>query len=371
MKFIIDRDVLVNCLSDVVKAVNSRGMYSALSCVKINASDAENRVVFTTTDTSFLIEIGVDCNCVFPGEVLVDAKKLYEIASSLPSGDVTILCDYETMLISIRISKVKFSIHALSVEGFPVTDRIESFFDIDAKALVEAINLVSVSVARFGAEMGSNVLCGCFLSVGREGLELAGIDGNRLSIKGVELSGVDDEVRSAILPIKFLVEVARVANKYDGVISVGMTGEKVSFSFGGRYMLSSVIVGRYPDYRRLIPDNYEIEALIDREGLIKALKRCSLMANDRTNTIKLGFSDRSLVLNCSTPEFGDASDVLEVEFSGSLNIAFNYRYLLDILQVMDCVEVRFEFGGSLAPALIKPDIDDSFTYLVMPVQVKD
>ena len=136
-------------------------------------------------------------------------------------------------------------------------------------------------------------------------------------------------------------------------------------------MTSRLLDGQYPKYKQLIPENYENVVKVDRESLIASLDRTATMVNERTSIIKMTFKNNAIHLSADTPDLGDSSDVIESDYTGDeFNIAFNYKYILDALRVMDSEKVKIELNNPLSATLLKPDTEEDYLCLIMPVQIR-
>jgi DNA polymerase-3 subunit beta len=146
---------------------------------------------------------------------------------------------------------------------------------------------------------------------------------------------------------------------------------RIIFKTGSIIMTSRLIEGEYPPYNQLIPQTCEKNAVINREEMISTLDRVAVMVNERTNIVKFIFNENTLFLKADTPDAGLGEDSIPIEFSGDeLTIAFNYRYVLDSLKIMESEKVKIGMGGSLSATLFKPDSEDNYLCLIMPIQIR-
>ena len=157
----------------------------------------------------------------------------------------------------------------------------------------------------------------------------------------------------------------------DEKISLIVEKTRIIFKTASMIMTSRLLEGEYPPYRQLIPSSCAKEATVKREELINALERVSVMVNERTNIIKFTFNKDNLMLKADM-EKGASEDVISIEFSDSeeLVIAFNYRYVLDSLKIMESKDVKIGLGGSLSATIFKPDSEDDYLCLIMPIQIR-
>ena len=201
---------------------------------------------------------------------------------------------------------------------------------------------------------------------------MAATDGNRLARIKEVINNQDDESSSVIIPSKALQEFSRIAaGVEDEVVSIVISQGRLVFKLSDRILFSRLLEGQYPKYDQLIPQTCEKEAIVNREDLINSLDRVSTMVNERTSIVKFTFSDNTVQLKADTPDAGASEDTVDVEYSGDeLAIAFNYRYVLDSLRVMDSEKINIGLGGSLSATLFRPESEEDYLCLIMPVQIR-
>ena len=146
---------------------------------------------------------------------------------------------------------------------------------------------------------------------------------------------------------------------------------QILFQLDDRVLLSRLLEGQYPKYQQLIPEKGEKSAIVDREDLINAIDRASTMVNERTSIVKFTFSDDKLLLKADTSDAGSSMDLVECQYKDDeLIIAFNYKYILEALRIMDSEKVKIDLSSSLSATLFKPVNDENYICLVMPVQIR-
>ena len=136
-------------------------------------------------------------------------------------------------------------------------------------------------------------------------------------------------------------------------------------------MSSRLLEGEYPPYKQLIPQTCEKNATVKREEMISSLERVAVIVNERTNIVRFIFGENTLFLKADTPDSGLGEDSFPIEYTDDeLTIAFNYRYILDSLKIMESEKVQIGLGGSLSATLFKPVSDDDYLCLIMPIQIR-
>jgi len=202
---------------------------------------------------------------------------------------------------------------------------------------------------------------------------MAATDGSRLArcIETLEGSSVAEPV-SAIIPAKPLQELLKLlSGTSDETLRIAISEGQIAFRTTKSYILTRLLDGQYPQYEQLIPRDFKVLAFANRQRLIHSLERAAVMANERTNIVKMTFDQGKLSLAAQTPDVGDSKDNMDVQYEGDeLIIAFNYKFVLDALKVIESDDVRMELNGGLSPTLFKARDENGFLCLVMPVQVK-
>lgn len=369
MQFTVQKDVIYNGLNVVGKAAASRGIQPVLSNVLIETIE-DNSLKLCATDLDISIEINIPSIIVKKGSITLPSKKLFEIISKLPSEAVIFNLNEENNLMEIKCGKSKFDIKGISASEFPQIEYPESdeFINIDINPLLKAIKQTTFSTATYDT---NNVLSGVLFKIKENNLEMAATDGNRLTRVKEKIENKEKKEYSVVIPCRTLKEFAGILSGVeDKTVSITVKNSQILFKLKDRYITSRLIEGQYPAYEQLIPKNYEIKAVAEKNSLNQAIERASTMVNERTNIVKFNLKDNKIKLTADTPDLGDSCDEIEVEYTAEeLNIAFNHKYIQDFLKVVDSDKVVIELNGALAGTLFKPASEDDFLCLIMPVQV--
>lgn len=370
MRFTVERENIYNALNAVSKATAQRGIQPVLSNVLIDTIGGD-KIKLSATDLDLYIEADITAEIKEAGSITLPAKKLTEIITRLPEKSIDFTLNTENNLMKIICGKTKFDLIGISASEFPKTVVPESDESIEIKIseLLKAVKETSYSSATYDT---SNVLSGVYFEVGKNYLEMAATDGNRLSRTTKKLENTTGKEYTIVVPTRTLVEFTRIlTGTQDETVKVVIKNSQISFKLEERILVSRLLEGQYPKYKQLIPTSCEKTVLANRELLTQALERTSTMVNERTSIVKFLFENLHLYLSADTPDLGDSSDVIEVEYEGDeLNIAFNYKYILDAIKVIDTERVKIELNGSLSPAILKPDSEEDYLCLVMPVQIR-
>ena len=369
MQFTVQKDVIYNGLNVVGKAAAIRGIQPVLSNVLMEIVE-DNLLKLCATDLDISIEIKIPVIVVKKGSITLPSKKLFEIVSKLPSEAIIFNLNEENNLMEIKCGKSKFDIKGISASEFPHIEYPESdeYINIEINPLLKAVKQTTFATATYDT---NNVLSGVLFKISENILEMAATDGNRLARVKEKIENKEKKDYAVVIPCRTLREFAGILSGVeDKNVSITVKNSQILFKLKDRYITSRLIEGHYPAYEQLIPKDYEIKAVADKNLLNQAIDRASTMVNERTNIVKMNFNDNKLKLTADTPDFGDSCDEIDVDYvSDELNIAFNHKYIQDFLKVVDSDKVLIELNGPLAGTLFKPEGEDEFLCLVMPVQV--
>ena len=373
MNFTIEKESLLTNLRIVEKTTVTRGIQPVLSNILIDAKE-DNTISFSATDLDINIVSKTIASVQTAGKITLPAKKLSEIVSKLSNKPVEFSLNDETNVVNIKSGNSKFELIGISADEFPQTITEEELFDkesveIELNPFIKSIKYTAFSAANYE---NRNIISGVFCSITNENLEMAATDGNRLTRIIEKITNEKDTTINCVIPSKTLQEFLRIASFIsDEKVSLIIEKTKIIFKTASMIMTSRLLEGEYPPYKQLIPQSCEKNAVVLREEMIGALERVAVMVNERTNIVKFMFGENKLFLKADTPDAGLGEDSISTEYSDEeLTIAFNYRYVLDSLKIMQSEKVKIGLGGSLSATLFRPDSEDDYLCLIMPIQIR-
>jgi DNA polymerase-3 subunit beta len=362
VKFRCDRDALSEALQTVQRGVSSRPGIPALTGVLIEAT-SEGVLTLTTTDLEVSARLSIDVQVTEPGVALVPARLLGDTVKSLSDAPVEFETDQAQA--RIRCAAYEGALRLLPAEDFPALQPPSGTrLVVEAPRFAEAIGQVGRAASRDEARP---VLTGVLLEVSREGVTLVATDSYRLAVR--ELVATAAGEAKAIVPERAMTEAGRAAATIEkGDIELFLDESQVSFSLGALTLTSRLIEGEFPNYRALLPEQYENRLSVSRQQLMDAVRRVGLLARD-TSPVRLEFNALGVKLSSSSPDVGQAVEAVEARYEGEdLTAAFNPGYLADGLAAASGESVRLEVRDGLKPGIVRGDSDE-FTYLVMPVRL--
>ncbi len=393
MRLICLQDNLSTALSVVEKAVATRSTLPVLSNVYLEARGG--RLMLSATNLDISITCWIGASIEEEGATTVPARLFSDFVDSLPSEPVELELIVRTQTLNVRCGRFEANIRGIDATEFPeviTSSKIESqsthiITPLRPATLRRIIQQVAFAAA---SEETHPFLSGVFTSLEGDRLTLAATDGYRLSVRNMVLPQPVEESLEVIIPARALTELARVASEADESqpieIFIPQGRNQILFHLKGRpegpimaiELLSQLIESTYPDFRALIPREYTSRLVVKREAFVKALKIAHLFAKDRDNMVKLDIKPPSelmpgsLTISATSRQFGDNVSQVEAKVQGApLEIAFNVKYLLEALAVMDEDEIALEATTSSSPGVLKPADGEDFIHVVMPMYLEE
>src|SRR3954471_8392026 len=369
LKITCSKDELVQALGVVSRAVSTRTSVQILSGILLEPHESGLRVA--ATDMELSLRATLPAQLEGDGAIVLPGKTLADIARLLPADEVTIEHKPAESVVHVTSGSASYTLHTYNPEDFPRLPELTAVqtFSVDRESLLETITRVARAASR---DESRPVLTGILVSFTGGKIVMAATDSYRLAVKETELDGSTPELE-AIVPSRALQELARIASSGDAV-EVGVHENQVIFSTassdggGGAWLTTRRIDGQFPNYRQLLPEQFEHELTIPRQEVLEVVRRASVMIQ-RATPLQLRFAEGELTVIARTHEVGESKESMPVGFSGeTLEIGFNADFLRDGLESIDGDDVRFKLISPLRPAVLQGD-GDEFTYLVMPIRL--
>jgi DNA polymerase III subunit beta len=363
LRMTVARDELAAKLAVVSRGVSTRTAVLVLGGIQLRAE--AGKLHLAATDMEVSLRAVVDAQIADEGTVVVPGRLLLDIARSLPDGEVSIEHKPEEAVVVVTAGSATYRLHTYSSEDFPRLPEIDdaSLYAVEREALVETIGRVSRSASR---DESRPVLTGILVRFEPGKLVMAATDSYRLAVKETPVSGALPELE-AIIPARALQELARIAGGSDEV-QLGVQDNHVVFGAEGTWLTTRRIDGQFPNYRQLLPEQFEHEVPLPREETLEVVRRVSLMAQ-RNSPIRLRFGDGELAVSAITQDVGEARESLPVPYTADpLEIGFNAEFLRDGLESVESESITFKLISPLRPAVLEGESDD-YVYLIMPIRL--
>ena len=384
MKVVCSQSELNAALQLVSRAVATRPTHPVLANVLLTADAGTNRLSLTGFDLNLGIQTSLAASVETSGAITLPARLLGEIVSRLASDSpITLATEESGEQVQLTSLSGSYQMRGLPADDYPELPMVESGMTLKLQpaGLVQALK---GTLFASSADEAKQLLTGVHLRFNAKALEAAATDGHRLAVLQVEdalqdaTSASDDasEGFAVTLPARSLREVERLMAGWrsEDPVSLFCDRGQVVFLAADQMVTSRTLEGTYPNYGQLIPDGFNRTLALDRRGLIAALERIAVLADQHNNVVKFTSQpDEGVVqISADAQDVGSGSESLAASLTGdAIQIAFNVRYLLDGLKAMGSARVVLHCNAPTTPAVLKPEGDvEAFTYLVMPVQIR-
>lgn len=366
MKFNCASNELISALQIAIRALSVRSPQPILEGVLLETID--DGLQLTASDGTMTIitrlkaDVEVEGACVMPGRLF------HEVVRKMPDGEVNAILS-KAFVMTLKCKGSRTNIAGQSADAYP---RVESTGEMTGITLPQ--NMIKDMIQRTSfavpVEDPRTVLMGGCFNMQNGQIDMVGLDGFRMAMRTSRVSDVEHNTK-AIIPLKSLEEVAKLmSDDENAMVTLHFSKNQMMVDLGATTLYTSLIDGEYIDYRRVLPKAFNTEILVSREEFSRCVDRASLMAREgKNNLIKFTIEGDKLFIT-SNSEVGDVFEELDVSNSGSdIVIAFNVKYLLEIIRVISGDEIVLKFGTPVSPCVIAPAGGDDFTYLVLPVRI--
>jgi DNA polymerase III subunit beta len=360
---------LARGLSIVSRAVSSRSTLPVLANVLLKTEDAGLKL--TATNLEIGITYWVPGKIESDGATTVPAKLLTDLVNSLPAGDKVDLELGPGESLHLKSGRFETHIKGIEAEEFPA---IQTAGDRPTTRVAQNVLRRALNETAFAAasDEARPILTGVLAKFEGNQLTLAAADNYRIAVKTIAILDAVPET-SVVIPARALNELARVLADVDDPVEIVLAGgrNQVLFHLDGIDLVSRLIDGQFPNYQQVVPKEHSTRAVLDREELLRAVRPAALIAHESANIVKLqiGADGEAGITVSANAEVGDHVGQVEAAVEGDgTTIAFNARYLADVLTNVDADQFALELNGPLSPGVFKPIGDDQYIHVVMPVR---
>jgi len=369
MKITIQTILLQEKLSLLNHAISAKSQLPILSNILIETG--QESVKLCSTDLEIGIEVHIQATIEESGACTVPAKTFSELINSLTSDSINL--QTRESLLEVSNKKTKSVFQTISHEDFPklFEDKGEKIAILEGGKIQKDFASVIFSAS---GDTARPALSGVLVRKEADGFLLVATDGYRLSLKHYKVTNVDTTGKASfIIPARVFKELASF-KEGDSPIAmyVSQGRNQVLFEQSGTIIVGRLIEADFPQFEKIIPSDFSVTVSFDREELLKAVKIASIFARDSANIVKLSLQKKSITVSSQSPSVGENTVDVDATLKGEENeIAFNARYILDVLSNVDAKELVFEMTGPLNPGVFKKKDDTSFLHLIMPVRVQE
>jgi len=362
MKLQVTQENLNKALSTVARVANTRGTLPVLANVLIKTEGGRLSIAATNLDIAITHYIGAKVSV--EGAITVPARLMQDFVSSLPAGVIDL--ELDGYKLNIATEQYQSVINGVSAEEFPVMPAIAGgkTWSIPASELKKSLQQVVIAASN---DETRPVLTGVYLHTVDGSLYMAATDSYRLAEK--ELFKTDEQI-NLLVPVTAMNDLLRIVSDSDDEVRVTSDDQQVLFQVGDVELVARLIEGKYPDYRKLIPQTFQTTAILKRADLLNATKISSLFARESAGSITLNVdeSTQELSIRSVASQLGENTAHAVAKVTGGGSITLNSRYLLDALNALSGEEVSFSFNGKLEPTVLRDPANASYTHIVMPLK---
>lgn len=368
---------LQRALSISGRAVASRTTLPVLGNYLIEATDDE--LIISATDLERGIVCRIPARVEEPGKAALQARVLNDFISSLSSGEIELFEDSGPTTMLVKQGLTQAHVRGQDPDDFPAIapDAANGLkFEVDSGHFREAIEQVVFAAA---TDDSRPVLAGVHIESRGDVLALAAADGFRMSFREMPLAGELDEELSIVVPARSMQEIGRILadSQENAEIRITPNQAQMVVEIPDVMLVTRLIDGTFPDLQQIIPQSWNTRSVISRDVLLDATRRAAIFARSNNDVIKFALDPASgsdgigkLTITATAADTGDNRDELDAQIEGSeLEVAFNGRYLSDVLSVLDSPSIALELQGPNAAGVFRPIDDDKFVHVIMPMVI--
>ena len=371
MKIICYKDKILKAINSVVKAVASKTTMPILEGILIQTND--NEIKLTTYDLEIGIEYVMDCEVKEQGSTVVNAIMFSEIIRKLPDSEIYLTLN-EKNLLEIECEGSLYKLATMNPEEFPELPKIEveNSIEIEQNTLK---NMIRKTIFAVSTEENRPIFTGCLFEIENNKLTLVAVDGFRLALRNIYLNKETNNF-SAVIPGKTLNEVNKILLDSFDMIKIGVSKNQALFEMDNCKIVTRILEGEFLNYKSVIPSNWETRIKVNKNNLQDCFERISLISSssvekEKKYPVKVSVEIGKITISC-TNQTGDAKEEIYVSTEGkNIEAGFNPKYFLDSLKAIDEEEVYVELGTNISPCLIKPVDNNNYTYMILPIRLKD
>ncbi len=371
MRFEIKRDILLKSLNFVQGVVEKKNTLPILSNVLLQLKESKLYIIATDLDIIFYDEIS-DVKVFTEGSTTTSAAILYDILRKIPSNSNLKFEKKNDNKLSLKSDNADFNLLCLPVDNFPnFADNFDSNeILLNNSKFLKLLNKTRISISNDDTR---HYLNGIYLHLteesGRNFLTGVATDSHRLSSCSIEVNGVEDFI-PIILPKKTVFQLCSLLLENSNELRIQLNENKIKFSLGKTKLISKVIDGKFPDYKKVVPiDNKKI-LLVSSKDFINSIERVTSVSLDRKEGLKLNINKDNVQLSVNSTNSGEGNEKIKAQFnSDSLNISFNSKYLIDIASEIEDQNLKINLKDSVSPVLVEDVSDKNSYFVIMPMKI--
>lgn len=373
MKFTIKKEVLMEAINKVSKAISSRNVIPVLAGIKFELTN--KKLILTASDNDITIQTHIDCNDTdiitvkAEGSIIIQGKYISDIVRKLPDKYINIEV-VDELKILIYTENSEFNLNGISESEYPNIDLGESksHIELSPSVLKEIVNQTAFATS---IDENKAILNGINFNITGDMLECNATDSYRLARKVIKLDKVSKENQNIVIPSHNLVEFTRIIDDSDEMVEIHIFNNKILFKYQNLLFQSRLINGTYPNTSNLLPKDHLVKLHFNINNFYDVVDRVSILTSDKDkNTVTLETDGNNLIMKSSSAEIGRVEEKMTITKDQEIDVkvSFSSKYMMDALKSFNTETVELYFVGEIKPILLKSDDDESLTQLVLPIR---
>ena len=373
MKFTIKKEVLMEAINKVSKAISSRNVIPVLAGIKFELTS--KRLVLTASDNDITIQTHIECDneeiikVKEEGSIIIQGKYISDIVRKLPDPYINIEV-VDELKILIYTENSEFNLNGISESEYPNIDLGESksHIELSPSVLKEIVNQTAFATS---IDENKAILNGINFNITGDMLECNATDSYRLARKVIKLDKSSKENQNIVIPSRNLVEFTRIIDDSDDMIEIHIFNNKILFKYQNLLFQSRLINGTYPNTSNLLPKDYLVKLHFNINQFYDVVDRVSILTSDKDkNTVTLETEGNNLIMKSSSAEIGRVEEKMTITKDQDIDVkvSFSSKYMMDALKSFNTETVELHFVGEIKPILLKSEEDESLTQLVLPIR---
>ena len=371
MQFVVKRDILLKSLNFVQGIVEKKNTLPILSNVLIQLKDNKLSIIATDLDIIFYDEID-EVKIIQEGSTTTSAAILYDILRKISSNSELNFDLKNENKLSLKSDNFDFNLLCLPTDNFPTfaDEFVDQEISLNNNKFLKLLNKTKIAISNDDTR---HYLNGIFLHIteahGRNFLTGVATDSHRLSASSLEIENPDN-FSPLILPRKTVYQLCSLITESNEKLTMQTSENKIKFNLGNMKLISKVIDGKFPDYKKVVPANNEKSLIVLSKDFINSIERVTSVSLDRKEGVKLAINKENVQLSVNSANSGDGNEIIKANFnSSSLNISFNSKYLIDIASEIEDKNLKMNLKDSVSPVLIEDASDKNSYYVIMPMKI--
>ena len=373
MKFTIKKEVLMEAINKVSKAISSRNVIPVLAGIKFELTN--KKLILTASDNDITIQTFINCDdeeiikVKEEGSIIIQGKYISDIVRKLPDKYINIEV-VDELKILIYTENSEFNLNGISESEYPNIDLGESksHIELSPSVLKEIVNQTAFATS---IDENKAILNGINFNITGDMLECNATDSYRLARKVIKLDKVSKENQNIVIPSRNLVEFTRIIDDSDEMVEIHIFNNKILFKYQNLLFQSRLINGTYPNTSNLLPKDHLVKLHFNINNFYDVVDRVSILTSDKDkNTVTLETDGNNLIMKSSSAEIGRVEEKMTVEKDQDIDVkvSFSSKYMMDALKSFNTETVELHFVGEIKPILLKSSEDESLTQLVLPIR---